>query len=81
MLSTRFLSSLVQLIDGVVIFVVAYMLSAILIQILSIEDIDNLRQMLIVIGPLDRLFNAILKIIKNNEKTGNSQIGKHQSRR
>ena len=52
MLSTRFLSSLVQLIVGVVIFVVAYMLSAILIRIFSVEDIDNLRQMLIVIGPL-----------------------------
>jgi O-antigen/teichoic acid export membrane protein len=58
------LPSLVQLIIGVAIFALAYLIAAILTETFSSADINNLRQMVTALGPLSRILNVLLNIIE-----------------
>jgi stage V sporulation protein B len=58
------LSSLTQLIIGVVIFVPIYLLATILTRTFNLTDISNLREMSTALGPLHRPFSSVLKIIE-----------------
>jgi O-antigen/teichoic acid export membrane protein len=71
----RFLTSLTQLIVGVVIFTPTYLVIAILTGTFNATDVSNLREMFSALGPLRGLFNAILilverlmKILRANQK-------------
>jgi O-antigen/teichoic acid export membrane protein len=59
-----FWASLLQLIVGVVIFTLTYLIVAILTRSFDQADIYNLREMFRALGPLQRLFNLILNIIE-----------------
>jgi O-antigen/teichoic acid export membrane protein len=58
------LHSLIQLIIGVVIFAITYLIAAILTETFSSADINNLRQMITALGPLSTILNMLLNIIE-----------------
>jgi O-antigen/teichoic acid export membrane protein len=58
------LSSLIQLILGVAIFVPAYVMMAILTRTFNISDIRNLREMVSALGPLQGLLTKVLNLIE-----------------
>ena len=58
------LPSLIQLIIGVVIFVITYLIAAILTETFSSADVNNLRQMVTALGPLSTILNMLLNIIE-----------------
>ena len=57
-------ASLLQLIVGVVIFTLTYLIVAILTRAFDQADIYNLREMFRALGPLQRLFSVILNVIE-----------------
>jgi stage V sporulation protein B len=58
------LPSIIQLIIGVVIFALIYLIAAILTGTFNSADINNLRQMVTALGPLSTILNVLLKIIE-----------------
>ena len=60
----NFLSNLIQLIIGIVIFALTYLLGIVLTRTFNNADINNLREMFTTLGPLRRLFNTVLNIIE-----------------
>ena len=59
-----FLASLIQLVIGVAIFTLAYLMTAVLTRAFNQTDLNNLREMFRALGPLQRLFNVILNLIE-----------------
>jgi O-antigen/teichoic acid export membrane protein len=58
------LPSLIQLIIGVVIFALTYLIAAILTGTFNSADINNLRQMVTALGPLSTILNVLLSVIE-----------------
>jgi O-antigen/teichoic acid export membrane protein len=56
--------SLLQLVVGVAIFALTYLVTAILTKVFNREDLNNLRDMFRALGPLQRLLNIILNLIE-----------------
>jgi stage V sporulation protein B len=58
------LPSLMQLIIGVALFALTYLIAAILTKTFSSADINNLRQMVTALGPLSTILNVLLSVIE-----------------
>jgi O-antigen/teichoic acid export membrane protein len=58
------LTSLIQLTIGATVFILAYLISAILTKTFDTTDISNLREMFSALGSLRRIFNAIFNLIE-----------------
>jgi O-antigen/teichoic acid export membrane protein len=74
------LSSLIQLIIGVVVFTPTYIIAAIVTKTFDIADIRNLRDMLTALGPLRPILNIILNLIEKmmTTLTPNKEQNKQQ---
>jgi O-antigen/teichoic acid export membrane protein len=57
-------SSWIRLIIGLLIFILAFVIAILLTRTINRSDINNLREMLSELGPLQKLFNRILSLIE-----------------